>query len=326
MIKKGLAVAVILLFVGMCVVPSTAFREFKDVSTVSFDGNTLYVGGSGTGNYTTIQSAIDDSVDGDTVFVYNGEYNDYYPDGQFGYTVKINKSITLRGENKSHTIINGTGNAIAVRVSANDVVIRDFTIQNGGGSFGGGIRIMDGKIGTKIRHNIISNNTDGIFILFNGDVDIRNNVIENNGMGVYIFSSTYINFWDNIIANNEIGIAIELSFADRIGYFVAFMYYNDIRGNERGVATYNTQIQACFNNFIDNDEHLYLRESFALSQFYYRGIFKNVWNKNYWSDWDRILPRLFKGKSEIFITFPRDIPILNLPFYEFDIAPSSTRF
>ena len=36
--------------------------------------NTLYVGGSGEGNYTKIQDAIDDASDGDIVFVYNGTY------------------------------------------------------------------------------------------------------------------------------------------------------------------------------------------------------------------------------------------------------------
>ncbi len=67
--KKLLVFGVIVLFIGMSVVPSTAVTDFKDVSTVSFDGNTLYVGGSGPNNYTTIQGAIDDSVNGDTVLV-----------------------------------------------------------------------------------------------------------------------------------------------------------------------------------------------------------------------------------------------------------------
>jgi hypothetical protein len=38
-------------------------------------GNTLYVGGDGLGNYSNIQDAIDNAMDGDTVFVYNGTYN-----------------------------------------------------------------------------------------------------------------------------------------------------------------------------------------------------------------------------------------------------------
>ena len=68
MIRKCLAVIVILLFIGMCVVPSSAVIELKEVSTVSFNGDMLYVGGSGANNYTRIQDAIDNASDGDTVF------------------------------------------------------------------------------------------------------------------------------------------------------------------------------------------------------------------------------------------------------------------
>ena len=196
--KKGLVIGILILMLGVNIGSSFAGdADVKTMSSVSFDGNTLYVGGSGEGNYTKIQDAINNANNSDTVFVYNGEYNDYYPDGQYGYTVNVNKAITLRGENKSQTIINGTGNAITVRVSANNVVIRGFTIQNGGGSFGGGIRIMDGKIGTRIQYNIIKNNTDGIFILFNGDVEMKFNIIENNIIGVYVFASTEFKLFIN---------------------------------------------------------------------------------------------------------------------------------
>ena len=73
LLKKGITLALTFLFIGMSVIPSTGTVVEKS-STVSFDGNTLYVGGSGPNNYTTIKSAINDAVDGDTVFVYNGTY------------------------------------------------------------------------------------------------------------------------------------------------------------------------------------------------------------------------------------------------------------
>ena len=42
MLRKGLAIAVILLFIGMCVVPSTAVQELREKSLpINFDGNTL---------------------------------------------------------------------------------------------------------------------------------------------------------------------------------------------------------------------------------------------------------------------------------------------
>ncbi|MEE9340745.1 MAG: hypothetical protein V3V21_03685, partial [Thermoplasmata archaeon] len=38
---------------------------------------TLYVGGAGPGNYTTIQGAIDNATPGDSVYVYGGTYYEH---------------------------------------------------------------------------------------------------------------------------------------------------------------------------------------------------------------------------------------------------------
>ena len=60
----------------------------KDNSNFPSENNTLYVGGSGPGNYTKIQDAIDNASDGDTVFVYDDSspYNEH---------LLIKKSILL---------------------------------------------------------------------------------------------------------------------------------------------------------------------------------------------------------------------------------------
>ena len=66
--------------------------------TVSVSATTLYVGGSGSGNYTTIQAAIDNASSGDTVYVYPGQYDE---------NLIVNKTINLIGANMNSTIING---------------------------------------------------------------------------------------------------------------------------------------------------------------------------------------------------------------------------
>jgi len=55
----------------MSITPSVAVDTDKKPIMPISNGKTLYVGGTGEDNYTTIQDAIDDASEGDTVFVYD---------------------------------------------------------------------------------------------------------------------------------------------------------------------------------------------------------------------------------------------------------------
>jgi len=87
---------------------------------VVINGNTLYVGGSGPNNYTSIQDAINDANDGDTVFVYNGTYRE---------KIVIDKSIKLIGESKKKTIIE-TNEFPTIWVESEGITISNFFISN----------------------------------------------------------------------------------------------------------------------------------------------------------------------------------------------------
>ena len=69
----------------------------------------LYVGGNGPGNYSTIQAAIENATHGDTIYVYQGIYQEY---------ITIDKQITLIGQQKNHTIINATDSATAAMLKS----------------------------------------------------------------------------------------------------------------------------------------------------------------------------------------------------------------
>ena len=102
--RKGIIIGIILLFVGASVVPSTGMEEKSTIGRAIF-----YVGGSGPGNYTTIQAAINDANSGDTVFVYNGTYHE---------NVVITKNnIILKGEDKNNTIIDASGGGIGLAIN-----------------------------------------------------------------------------------------------------------------------------------------------------------------------------------------------------------------
>ena len=61
LIKKVLAVAVILLFISVSVIQSTSTIVVMKSTMPTFNDNTIYVGGSGPNNYTKIQDAINDT-------------------------------------------------------------------------------------------------------------------------------------------------------------------------------------------------------------------------------------------------------------------------
>ena len=95
--------------------------------TVSSKKNTnnldwLYVGGTGPGNYTKIQNAIDNATCANGIFVYNGTYNE---------SIYINKSISLVGEDKTTTIVI-SDDIYTIIIDEDYVEISNFTIKNNG--------------------------------------------------------------------------------------------------------------------------------------------------------------------------------------------------
>jgi len=121
--KKILIIGIIILFLGTCIIPSVAIDTVKEFSIPISNGNTLYVGGSDPGNYTKIQDAIDNASNGDTVFVYNGTYQEK--------TIKIEKVIKLLGEDRNTTFLDGEySEGIIVSVRTSDVTIQELTLQN----------------------------------------------------------------------------------------------------------------------------------------------------------------------------------------------------
>jgi len=117
---KVLAVLIILLFIGTCITPAIA--QNTKITQPTSRGNTLYVGGSGPGNYSKIQDAIDNASDGDTVFVYEGVYYEW---------VNIEKPLTLQGQDKETTHIDATYNYDRlIEISTSFVTIDGFTLEN----------------------------------------------------------------------------------------------------------------------------------------------------------------------------------------------------
>jgi len=133
-------------------------------------------------NYTTIQEAIgaNETLDGHKIFVEIGVYYEQ---------VTIDKSITLQGEDRETTVIDGNETGTVVSVMSNNVTISDFTIRNSGRK----------------------NDTDsGICAYNSSDNNISLNIVTNNYIGIYLhFSDNNILTCNNASSNNQYGLLLD---------------------------------------------------------------------------------------------------------------------
>jgi len=217
--RKCLAVGIILLFVGTCIIPAIAQNTEKPLPTSR--GNWLYVGGSGPGNYTRIQDAINNSHDGDTVFVFD-DSSPYYEN------ISIPKSINLIGEDRNTTIINGKKIEDTIWIRASFVTVSGFTIVNSSTkNTNAGIYVEEEKwwepgnppwlTNIHISDCIIKNNEIGIRLYSTYAINVSSCIIQNNtGTCVEVISSSHININDcEIMHNGDIyigGILIDIDY------------------------------------------------------------------------------------------------------------------
>ncbi|HEC76387.1 MAG TPA: PKD domain-containing protein [Thermoplasmatales archaeon] len=179
------------------------------VEALQMRGNILYVGGIGANNYTNIQDAIDDATDGDTIFVYSGIYYE---------NVVINKRITLIGENKETTIIDGSNTGNVIKITTDGVNVEVFGIHNGGDWPDAGIKINNANNVTISNCNIYSNNYYGIWLSYSSTNSISNcNIYSNNYYGIELYYSSTNSISNcNIYSNNYDGIGLDYSSTNTI--------------------------------------------------------------------------------------------------------------
>ncbi len=160
--------------------------------------NVLYVGGSGGGNYSTIQQAVNDASNEDIVFVYSGTYYE---------NIVVNKRINLSGESRDTTLINGGGFGTVIRVNTFEVSINGFTITGSGSAFRDAAIDVYYTTKCKIFNNNISQNGNfGIFARGGSTHQIYNNIIyanSNHGINIQTRSSTLRN---NIMIQDGISL------------------------------------------------------------------------------------------------------------------------
>ena len=216
--RKYCVAAIVVLFIGVSFVPSicgsigelnsaSLIEEVSDISsklkktnendiaiydestvfgTRLFDadnsfGKTIYVDDDGGADYTRIQEAVDVASPGDTVFVYNGMYVE---------NVIINKTLTLQGENKTSTIIDGNYTEDTILIKAGEVKVSGFTLQHAGDYHWFNDRVIDLR-GDRciIQDNIITDSKHSGIIVQSDENLIKNNQFSNLDWTMYVIES-----------------------------------------------------------------------------------------------------------------------------------------
>lgn len=320
-VAQGMALSIILLCIGASCVTANTNQPSQPMGRAI-----LYVGGGGPGNYTSIQEAIDNSTNGDTIFVYSGTYNE-------NIDTKL-KKISLVGENRESTFINGQTTNPVVRIGTSGVTIQGFTMN--GSSDEIILQVASLCEDVFIMDNILTKGTQGISLMVTtSKITITGNIIFNNVyIGIQAQTSTYNLIQGNTITNNgaqgidlslacnhnnilnntitgngEEGIAIggltsnenkiqgNILGDNKIGIrFTTGAGTNEITSNQiennamEGLLLSSSNENAIeMNNFIDNKR----QATFKISA-------RNTWDSNYWSNWVGI-----KFSSPIFQKFPK---------------------
>jgi len=196
-VEKGIAITIVCLFVALGILPGAS----GDVRLV---GHTIYVDdepGEGPGNppedCTRIQDAIDNTSDGDTIYVYGGTYYE---------NVVIDKSVDLVGEHRETTIIDGRNDTNVIVILTNNVTMSGFTVQNSSTGFWTcwAIKAQRDKTSISSLKNIhisncdILNNNGGILFTNTSDSIINDCTIKNNNH----YSVKIKSFSDNVTIYN----------------------------------------------------------------------------------------------------------------------------
>jgi parallel beta-helix repeat protein len=239
-------------------------------------------------DYRKIQWAVGNASEGATILVHAGTY--------YGRII-VNKSLSLVGEDRDSTIIDGNETESVIVITANNVSVKGFMIRSSGsGEYNSGV-FIDNSRGNHITSNVITKNRNAIYFQFSSNNVVLDNKIENNYAGISLYSSV-----NNLVLGNEIssnsynGLSLYSSSNNVVlgntiasNWYGIYLYFssnnvvsgNTIASNWYGIYLYSSSNDNIIyhNNFINNVDHVWrARDSVNAWDHCYEG--------NYWSGYD----------------------------------------
>jgi hypothetical protein len=335
--RKGMIVGIIIVLVGANVVSALNRNVTLDSSPLS-QGNTLYVGGSGPGNYSRIQDAVNATYDGDTVFVFSGVYCE---------NVRINTSIKLIGENRETTILDCNQylrNQSAIIIQKDYVTVSGFTIQNrksSSDSYKGVGIALDDAYKIWIADNSFINDNVGIDTSYYGsNIIISKNHFDNTTYGILTEYADKIIIIDNHIRNSETGIIaggrniiirnnVISSCSVGIEGYLCQLYIS--RNDISNCSTYGIFLSESFlnviscNNFIDNACPISFEYDDLMKFIFLVTLHPFQMNKfffNFYDDHSSRMPKVIKGTMAFYVSGRHPGEYEYRDWYNFDWFPA----
>jgi parallel beta-helix repeat protein len=236
-------------------------------------------------DYPTIQEAIDSASPGSMILVSSGTYHEH---------LMVNKTLSLLGTDRTHTIIDADNGTTAITVTADNVLINGFTVQNSSME-NAGIHVDHSNNCTISDNNITLNGQYGIFLDYSNSTTVQDNIVSSTGgylpdlgliwgIGIGLGNSCNDTISDNIITSSVL-----------YGIYVADSNSNLVQGNvveDNQVAgimlSYSNMNVIYHNDFINNQPQLPVAPGTQAFQRYSQNIWDDGYPSggNYWSDYN----------------------------------------
>ena len=201
-------------------------------------------------DYSTIQEAINEALDGDTIFVKAGTYYEH---------VVVNKTVSLLGEDVSMAIVDGSATGNVFAIEKNSINITGFTVRNGGGVLGNAGLRLDNVSFCSISGNRIRDNFAGIW--FEGS---SKNLITANEIAANVDDGIVFNYsHNNTISENQIalheyfGIVINWSLNNTICYNNVTQTHGPSHGD--GINLWRSSYNNIFQNRVEENTRYGIR-------------------------------------------------------------------
>ncbi|RLF26889.1 MAG: hypothetical protein DRN05_06400 [Thermoplasmata archaeon] len=205
--------------------PTEMIITTKKSETTPMPKNIIYVDDNNTQGpwdgtiehpYQHIQDGINASTHHDIIYIFRGIYRE---------NIIVNKSITLLGENRNHTIVDGTNKGIVADITANHVNIKNLTFRNSGGfAYNAGVILR--KNSCHIDNCTFYRHRTSIYIENNSDNNIDSCIIHTNKKGILIDHSYNTTIQNCLFSHNA--IALHLNHTSSIKIKNSYVYENGI--------------------------------------------------------------------------------------------------